>query len=53
MSEEEKEQEAEKLANLIRELHGKGIIKPLRVGPDGKLEELVVPAENDGEDADS
>jgi hypothetical protein len=36
MSEEEKELEAEKLANLLSKLKDKGIVKPVAIGPDGK-----------------
>ena len=36
MSEEEKELEAEKLANLLSKLNEKGVVKPVAIGPDGK-----------------
>jgi hypothetical protein len=36
MSEEEKELEAEKLANLLSKLNEKGLVKPALIGPDGK-----------------
>jgi len=39
MSEQEKEEEAEKLANLIRDLNRKGLIKTAQVGPDGRPQE--------------
>jgi hypothetical protein len=36
MTEEQKEFEANKLANLIHQLHDLGAMKPARIGPDGK-----------------
>ncbi|XP_037938590.1 synembryn [Teleopsis dalmanni] len=36
MSEEQKEHEAMELANLIEKLHNSGIVKPCRIGEDGK-----------------
>ena len=36
MSEEQKEYEANQLANLIHQLHELGAIKPGKIGPDGK-----------------
>ena len=40
MSEQEKEEEAEKLANLIHDLNRKGVIKTAQVGPDGRPQEF-------------
>ena len=40
MSEQEKEEEAEKLANLIHDLNMKGLIKTAQVGPDGRHQEF-------------
>ena len=39
MSEQEKEQEAEKLASLIQDLNRRGVIKTAQVGPDGRPQE--------------
>lgn len=39
MSEQEKEEEAEKLASLIQDLNRRGVIKTAQVGPDGRLQE--------------
>ena len=36
MSEEQKEYEAVKLANLIDKLHTMGVVKPAKLGEDGK-----------------
>jgi len=36
MSEEQKEYEANKLANIIDRLHSLGVVKPGKLGPDGK-----------------
>ena len=36
MSEEQKEYEANKLANMIHQLHELGAMKPGKIGPDGK-----------------
>merc|ERR1711953_1558431 len=36
MTEEQKEYEANKLANLIHQLHELGAMKPGKIGPDGK-----------------
>jgi hypothetical protein len=36
MSEEQKEHEAVKLANIIDRLHSLGVVKPGKLGPDGK-----------------
>ena len=36
MTEEQKEYEANQLANLIHQLHELGAIKPGKIGPDGK-----------------
>jgi len=36
MTEEQKEYEANKLANLIHQLHDLGAMKPAKIGPDGK-----------------
>ena len=36
MTEEQKEYEANRLANLIHKLHDLGAVKPGRIGPDGK-----------------
>ncbi len=38
MTEEQKEYEANKLANLIHQLHDLGAVKPARIGPDGRPE---------------
>lgn len=40
MSEEEKEIEAERLANLLSKLNEQGIVKPVAIGPDGKPVEI-------------
>ena len=40
MSEQEKEEEAEKLASLIHDLNRKGVIKTAQVGPDGRPQEF-------------
>lgn len=40
MSEEEKEQEAEKLVNLLGKLNEKGVVKPVGIGNDGKPKEI-------------
>lgn len=40
MTQEEKEEEAEKLANLLSKLNEKGLVKPVAVGPDGKPVEI-------------
>lgn len=40
MTQEEKEEEAEKLANLLSKLNQKGLVKPVAVGPDGKPVEI-------------
>lgn len=40
MSEEEKEEEAEKLVNLFEKLNEKGIVKPVGIGRDGKPKEI-------------
>ena len=53
MTEEEKEEEAEKLAGLIRELSGLGIIKPLQVGSDGRLQECASLMQKDTDNDDS
>ena len=36
MTEEQKEYEANKLANMIHKLHELGAMKPGKIGPDGK-----------------
>ena len=36
MTEEQKEYEANQLANLINKLHELGAVKPAKIGPDGK-----------------
>ena len=36
MSEQEKEEEAEKLAALIQDLNRRGVIRTAQVGPDGR-----------------
>ena len=36
MTEEQKEYEANKLANMIHQLHELGAMKPGKIGPDGK-----------------
>lgn len=41
MSEQEKEEEAEKLASLIQDLNRRGVIKTAQVGPDGRLQECL------------
>lgn len=41
MSEEEKEQEAEKLVTLFEKLNEKGVVKPVGIGRDGKPKEIV------------
>lgn len=40
MTEQEKEEEAEKLAGLIQDLNRKGLIKTAQVGPDGRPQEF-------------
>lgn len=40
MTEEEKKEEAEKLAGLIRDLNRKGVIRTAQVGPDGRPQEF-------------
>ena len=40
MTEEEKEEEAEKLVKLIHDLNRKGVIKTAQVGPDGRPQEI-------------
>lgn len=40
MSEQEKEEEAEKLASLIQDLNRKGVIRTAQVGPDGRPQEF-------------
>ena len=40
MTEEQKEHEAMKLANIIDRLHSLGVVKPGRLGPDGKPTEV-------------
>ncbi|XP_028410018.1 synembryn-A-like [Dendronephthya gigantea] len=40
MTEEEKELEAERLANLLSKLNKQGIVKPVAIGPDGKPVEI-------------
>eukprot|EP00095_Tigriopus_kingsejongensis_P003037 maker-scaffold1070_size64748-snap-gene-0.14 protein:Tk03037 transcript:maker-scaffold1070_size64748-snap-gene-0.14-mRNA-1 annotation:"synembryn" len=40
MSEEQKEYEAVKLANLIHDLHNMGVVKPAIPGPDGRPQEV-------------
>ena len=40
MSEEQKEYEAVKLANLIDKLHTMGVVKPAKLGEDGKPQVL-------------
>lgn len=47
MSEEEKEEEAEKLRNLIIELNNLGVIKTAKVGQDGR----PVSSEAEGEES--
>ena len=39
MSEQEKEEEAEKLASLIQDLNRRGVIRTAQVGPDGRPQE--------------
>lgn len=39
MSEQEKEEEAAKLASLIQDLNRKGVIRTAQVGPDGRPQE--------------
>lgn len=41
MSEQEKEEEAEKLANLIQDLNRRGVIRTAQVGPDGRPQEFL------------
>jgi len=66
MTEEQKEYEANQLANLIHQLHELGAIKPGKIGPDGKpiaVEHVLeltaddennrrISDQNDGEDSD-
>ena len=40
MTEQEKEEEAEKLAGLIQDLNRKGLIRTAQVGPDGRPQEF-------------
>lgn len=40
MTEEQKEYEANKLANLIHQLHSMGAVKPAKIGPDGRPVEV-------------
>lgn len=46
MSEEEKEQEAEKLVTLFEKLNEKGVVKPVGIGRDGKPKEIVSAADD-------
>lgn len=39
MSEQEKEEEADKLASLIQDLNSMGVIRTAQVGPDGRPQE--------------
>lgn len=41
MSEQEKEEEAEKLVSLIHDLNRRGVIRTAQVGPDGRPQECL------------
>ena len=56
MTEEQKEYEANKLANLIHQLHELGAIKPGKIGPDGKpvpVEHVLELTEQNNQDQNS